>query len=329
MGNGALLGLHPMADDEWRKCMYGQEGRTLTEELEEELEQQRSQHQIDVKQPQEKIPGIRIEGAVGINACHINHSFVRTKTMYNERPLYRSLSEENHWLRYTTDSRWMVGSTIDKEDNLSGGFCYCRALGLFEPCQAKRWYVLGRQKAFRMQTKVKAIAMTSTEVMHNGRTIRKALPSIISFQGVTGELATKINGVYKWKMARGAAQIQHNSARKLMFWRYKPQTSGIRSVLMYDSAKRWIVVQGTQVLAYCESTGLSTPCDATRWNISNCKNEFAVQPSVTVTPFDSNKKKDSRADQQTVTGKFPLRPLIVASTDHEFIYQSANRTIHE
>ena len=299
MGNAALLGLHANNEEKWRQSIYGPEGRTIKEEIEE----QRFQLQLDVKQPEENAPGIRIEGAVGMYACHINHPFVRTKTMYNERPLYRSLVEENHWLRYASCGIWMVSSTVDKEDDSSDGFCKCGAVGLFEPYQAIRWYVLGEKKAFRTQTRVKVRAMTSEEIMHDGRAIQEALPSKISFQGAGGMLAYKINGLYMWKVPRGESQIQNKCGRKLMFWRCKSKTSTSknRSVLVFDAEQRWIVVQGTQVLAYCESTGLKSPVDATRWHICNLARTFSVQSSVTVTPVDSNQNNDWQADQQDVT----------------------------
>ena len=321
MGNGALLSLHSNNDNEWHKCMYGAYGRTLAEELEE----QRSERQLDVKQPKESYPGIRIEGAVGMYACHINHPFVRTEKMYNERPLYRSLAEENYWLRYASSGRWMVSSTDDKEDNSCDGFCYCEALGLFEPWQAKRWYVLGAEKfrmqyvlgteKFRMQTSVKVRAMTSIEIILEGTKIQETLPSVLRFQGAVGILATKINGIYRWKIPRGSAQLQHN---KLMFWRQSSSSTHTnRSVLMYDKAQRWVVSQGARVLAYCESTGLSTPCDATRWHVCNLakKNSFYVLPSVTVTYVHSDKNKDSRDRKSSL-------PMIT-STDNGFIDRSA------
>ena len=335
MGNGALLSLHPNDhDDEWRKrrdseTHWTKTGRfpesLLIKTLENSPCRSPSQCRAETKQRDEFIPGIRIEGAVGMYARHVNDSFVRTDKMHNGRPLYRSLSKLNHWLYYSSSKRWIVSSTMD--DNLSGGYgcckAKCKAFGLLNPSQARGWYVLGNKRVLVSQATVNAIAMTESEVMENGRAMQEALPSIINFQGATGELASKINGVYRWKITRGSAQIQHNFG-KAMFYRLNPAKASARSVLMYDATSRWSVVQGTQVLAYCELTGLSTPCDATRWFISNLAKSFYVQPSVTVTPFDGNKKRDCQADHQTVPSKYTLGPRMMNPIDDEFRTQSAN-----
>merc|ERR1712032_657116 len=159
--------------------------------------------------------------------------------------------------------------------------------------------------------------MTSIEIMQEGKTIQETLPGVLRFQGAVGILATKIDGIYRWKIPRGSAQLQHN---KLMFWRQSSSSTHTnRSVLMYDKAQRWVVMQGAQVLAYCESTGLSTPCDATRWHVCNLakKNVFYVLPSVTVTYVDRDKNEDSQ------DSKSSWPPLVVTSTDNGFIDQSA------
>merc|ERR1719174_3102411 len=117
--------------------------------------QEIAQKTNDTTAPQKEIAeSIRIEGAVGIYAKHINSCFLRNGEMHNDRMLYQSLSNPDHWLRYTTTGRWMVSTTEDKDRNFPIGFCHCKAFGLLDPSHAKGWFVLGRQGRFRRQTRV-------------------------------------------------------------------------------------------------------------------------------------------------------------------------------
>ena len=103
------------------------------------------------------------------------------------------------------------------------------------------------------------------------------LPVTIKFQGATGLMAHKINGVYKCQK-RGNL-VYPDILR--VFRRCYPRTSKC-SILSCDSSGRWKVMQGPTALAYCDLTGLSDPCDATRWYIANSVYEScSLQPAAT------------------------------------------------
>ena len=289
MGNGALLSLH-----------YREEQESATNANIDEWNQGEEQDIHDSAEiEQKRAMGIRIEGAVGMYAEYINCCFIQTGKMHNERMLYQSSRDPDHWLRYTTAARWMVCTTKDKEEgNYGGGFCCCKHSGLLDPSHAKGWFVLGRQGMFRTQTNLKATRMTkkqlnSLEVRHGvdeikrieaEATLHAAIPSAIKFQGATGLFANQINGTYKCKITRHLAEMIED---KTIFYRCGARTEGHKTTLLNDSSGRWILLQRSNVLAYCNLTGLSNPCDATRWFISNSSKVFSVQLSVTVTTVDA------------------------------------------
>ena len=285
-----------------------------------------AQNTNDATAPEEKIAkSIRIQGAVGTYAEHINSCFVQNGEMYNTRMLYQSLSVPYHWLWYTMTGKWMVSKTKDRDGNFLDGFCHCKASGLLDPSHARFWFVLGRQGRFRMQTRVIASNETDGEskprdlqvsfalppsgrhlalerelglVFDTGECIstggeqstQDALPSVLKFAGVTGLLASKINGVYRCKTKKHPTNPGEFIEDKKIFYRYQSQ-SGWRydSILLNDSQGRWMVLRDNQVLAYCELSGLADPCDAKRWHVSDCSkslSSFTVQLSVDVTRGD-------------------------------------------
>jgi len=108
-----------------------------------------------------------------------------------------------------------------------------------------------------------------------------ALPSVVSFQGVTGLSAPKINGIYSCKTEKHPTKPGEIVEDKKIFYRHQSQSSWrYDSILLNDSQGRWMVLRGNQVLAYCELSGLADPCDAKRWHIANASKSlpsFSVQ----------------------------------------------------
>jgi len=285
MGNGALTTLH--SNNKEQVSMGVQE--ILIE-----------QNTNDTTAPQKQIAeSIRIEGAVGIFAKHINSCFVQSGEMYNDHMLYQSSSNPDHWLWFTTTGRWMVSTTKDRDLNFyfSNGFCHCKDFGLLDPSHAKGWLVLGREGKFRRQKQVIArktdvelklqdLQLSSAE--HNStdgetQSTQDALPSVVNFQGATGLSASKINGVYRCRTKKHPTKRGEIVEDKKIFYRHQSQSDD--SILLNDSSGRWMVFRDNQVLAYCEFSGLADPCDAKRWCISNASKSlpsFSVQLTVDV-----------------------------------------------
>ena len=296
MGNGALLALN--RDNEMHATL-------MSDDMDREWQDNETQFDDHIYEEEEIAKEILLKGAVGKFACHINNSFIETNRMHNEHVLYKSSS--NHWLRFAFDGRWMVSNTNDKEENLLGGFCYCKKTGLPDPSYAKGWFVLGEQGIFRTQTQLKATKTSDTsenekvprspkdecqeeqeqqraqkelekykintkiEVQRiEEETTKNKIPVAIKVQGATGLLAGEINGIYK-----------RRECAKFFFQSHSHTT------VFYDSSGRWIVHNGQRALAYCGVTGLSNPCKATRWYITNSSNCFSVQPSMSVTSVDT------------------------------------------
>ena len=299
MGNGALLGLHEQCEEQGEWYM----ANPATEDLTDEGEEGESKIQSPPCSPKNFSKGIQIEGAVGIYAQHINSSyFVQNGEMHNKRRLYRSLSNPDHWLRYTTAGKWMVSTTKDKDNNLPKGFCCCKDFGLFDPRDTKGWFVLGRQGMYRRQTKVKATRIVGKQLNYQdsqtlsedhkkrddeARLMQDALPSHVKIAGVTGLLASKINGVYKCKTKAHPTKLGERIEDKKIFYRYQAQSCWLyNSILLNDSSGRWIVLRDKRVLAYCELAGLADPCDSKQWCILDSKTSastFLPQLSVVVT----------------------------------------------
>ena len=300
MGNGALTMLHSNYAEQVVPM-----GVTDNEYI--------AQNANDTTAPEKKIAeSIRIKGAVGIYAEHINSYFVQTGEMYNNRMLYQSLSNPDHWLWYTTTRRWMISTTRDRDLNFPNGFCHCKDFGLPDPSHTKGWFVLGRQGRFRRQTRVITSKTTDEEsdklqdlqvssAEHNStdgetQSTQDALPSVVKIQGVTGLSACKINGVYRCKTKKHPTIPGELIEDKKIFYRHQSQ-SGWRydSILLNDSEGRWMVLRDNQVLAYCELPGLADPCDAKRWHIANASkslSSFTVQLSVDVTRGDAEDRLD-------------------------------------
>ena len=282
MGNGALLGLHKEEpcenfSDGWASCDCDESPDWAScdcDETDESPEESPEKQSIGAAQEKIKIAkAIHIKGAVGKFSSGINSTFVDTGKMCNGRMLYQSWLSPDNWLRYTDDGRWMVSNTKDKDDNLSGGFCYCKTSGLLDPsCAETGWYVLGEQGVFRMQPMVEALKITSADdVKQFAKT-----PMAIKVQGATGLLAYKINGTYKCQNDPS----QCHEAPKL-FRRCEAQPASKCTTLAHDSLGRWVVTQG-YMLGYCELKDLTDPCDAKRWHVVNFAGSFSLQPSMSV-----------------------------------------------
>merc|ERR1712032_1317458 len=149
--------------------------------------------------------------------------------------------------------------------------------------QKKRGVEQKKRKKQEMEEKCVAVAA------------QDKLPVNISFQGATG----LINGIYKRQRSR-------NVLHPDKVFRQCKRTSNSCYSLSYDSSGRWVVMQGSNVLAYCGSTGLPSPCDAKRWYVKNSERRgtlaFLEQPTVTVTNLDTDTK------QLTKQLKIPTRP---------------------
>ena len=304
MGNGALLGLHDS-----REVFY-----------EEDAELNNWNHSgpyiPDIGKKKSFAEGYRIEGAMGMYSQHINSWFIRTGQTHNEHMLYQSLSNPDNWLRYTTSGRWMVSTTSHKDKNLSEGFCCCKNFGLPKPSHAKGWFVLDRQGVFRTQTKVQATKMTDSELQQKDvkkytaenqygtdksqlvyDALQDALPSCIKFEGATGLLAHMINGVYKCEVKSHPTYPGRTIEDKKIFYRDSHDPSINRTTLLNDSMGRWVVISEQRVLAYCGVLGLPSPCDASRWHVSNSAQAFSVQLSATVTKMDAKDIKSLNATE--------------------------------
>ena len=131
-----------------------------------------------------------------------------------------------------------------------------------------------KRKDEEMQQKLKKQEMGEKRV---GVAAQDKLAVRIKFQGATG---CSINGVYT---RQRNSNVLHPDK---IFYRCKPTPNNCPS-LSYNSSGRWVVMQGSKWLAYCESTGLPSPCDAKRWYIANSAKSFFEQPSVTVTNLDT------------------------------------------
>ena len=303
MGNGALLGLHPN-DNKEEGPEYG-----VDDEFDEE-------NILTIDEKTKKVAeGIQIEGAVGIYSQYINAQFVQTGQMHNGRVLYQSLSNPEHWLRYTTDRRWMVSITKDKEQNIANGLCCTKAFGLLDPSCAKGWFVLGQQGVFRRQTKVKAKRMTIKHLEQNDiqtvhakhRVLCKsqsakdalydALPSALQFEGVTGLLADRINGIYRCKKTKHPTERNKIIEDKKIFYRQSSQPHD-PAALSNDSSGRWMVLQDKRVLAYCESLELVDPRDAKGWCISINLDLFSLQPNAIVKTIDGKDIKSQKLQKK-------------------------------
>merc|ERR1712032_1582583 len=196
----------------------------------------------------------------------------------------------------------MVSTTKDKHRNFPNGFCHCKAFGLLDPSHTKAWFVLGQQGKFRRQTQGVASNTTDEEAdklqdlqlscgEHNStdgetQSTQDALPSVVNFQGVTGLSASKINGVYRCKTKKHPTKPGKLIEDKKIFYRHQSQ-SGWRydSILLNDSEGRWMVLQNSQVLAYCELPGLADPCDAKRWHIANASKSLSKSRSTSLSSF--------------------------------------------
>ena len=309
MGNGALLSLH------------SPDARTMNGDVLDESNEQGKQDICESAENKEaeEAEGIQIEGAVGVYSDNINSSFVQTAQMHNEHKLYKSLSNPDHWLRYTAAGRWMVCTTKDKdEENIAGGFCCCKISGLLEPSHAKGWFVLGKQGLFRTQTNIKVTKVTKKKLIHLHKCARKQhgieeikrrkveasmhaalVPSVIKFQGATGLLAHQINGTYKCKIKRHPNEKDQVVEDKKIYYRCGSRVEGRKTTLLNDSSGRWILLKRRNVLAYCGLTGLANPCDATSWFVSNSSKNFSVQLSLVVTPANAEHVQS----QNEVSGK--------------------------
>ena len=319
MGNGAVLGLH----DEYEAEDLAM-SRTFIDDWQGENEENSTD---EAGQKKEHAKGIRITGAAGNFSSNINSCFIETGLWYNQHMLYQSLYDKHYWLRYTMEGRWMVSDSERKDNNSLEGVCCCKGCGYIDPSCAKSWYVLSKQGVFRTQAEVKATSMTDDEIQHQiqhptaskkcesqrprdllpnaikkceSQRPRDLLPNAIRIRGATGLLAQKINGVYRCQKGQtGKNESEHTCGGKQVFYRVKIRASSkSATTLSYDSSGRWLVVQGTSLLAYCGLTGLSNPCDATRWHVANYAKSFLVQPHMKVVQADG-KKRDKRRKHMT------------------------------
>ena len=241
---------------------------------------------------------VRITGALGTFAHLINHCFVKTGVLYNERTLYQSAADKNLWLRFTKNGRWMVSSTEHKDENLLAGFCCCRDYGHLDPSYAQIWYVFGNEGVFRIQARVKAIAMNLNEIDSTFLDLKRDSLSAVKIQGATGPHAHKINGVYR----RQKVGKQDKETRARDFFSCK-RSLARPSTLSYDSSGHWVVIQDSNMLAHCGFTGFDNPCDPMLWYVVNSATIFSVQNNMAVIPFGET----SAIDTEDRTGKMSQR----------------------
>ena len=175
------------------------------------------------------------------------------------------------------------------------------------------------------ESKLQDLQISSTE--HNStngetQSTQDALPSV-NFQGVTGLMASKINGVYRCKMKKHPTNPGEIIEDKKIFYRHQSQSSWrYDSILLNDSTGRWMVLRDNQVLAYCELSGLADPCDAKRWHIANASKSlpsFSVQLSVdvkrasdallrTTRAAKTKKKKSKKSRKKKKSNTLPFNP---------------------
>ena len=290
MGNGALLSLHKNDGTQTGEMVYNAK------------RQKRETIIANSAAEQKKIAqAIRITGALGKFADHINDCFVETGVVYNKRTLYQSTTDKRCWLRFTTKGIWMVSSTEHKDENLLAGFCCCRDYGHLDPSYAQIWYVFGNEGVFRIQARVKAIAMNLNEIDSTFLDLKRDSLSAVKIQGATGPHAHKINGVYR----RQKVGNQGRHKRASDFFSYQ-QSSGQTSTLSYSFSGHWLLIQGSNVLAYCHLIRLANPCDALTWHVADAANKFTVQDDMTVKPCD---------ETSTIDRKNHIRRIAVANTN--------------
>lgn len=289
MGNGALLGLHPNTGTNDPYNPY---------DLKYDLQSEEPQDSDNSETKHDEIaPGISIRGALGDFARNINADFIRTGEVYNDHELYRSMSSQHDWLRYTPGGRWMVSSTQDKNSNSSAGFCCSKDVGLFDPSCAKGWLVVGSQHVFRTQAMVKATRMKSGDIFDQRQTVEDSFPKKIHFQGASGSRGHDINGVYTCETTE--EKFVEDNLAETKFYRQENHPSTYCSTLAYDSSGRWVVLRGSHLLAYCALTGLANPCYSTRWYVSSTKRLYSVQPLVTVMPVETKTVSTTQDESDT------------------------------
>ena len=172
--------------------------------------------------------------------------------------LYQSLGNKHIWLRHSTDARWMVSNTAQKDENLLQGYCYCDGYGYPDPSHAERWYVLGRKGMFRSQRLMRNASMTRGQLQRkyekdemNWQSSGETLPNTLKIQGATGLMAHKINGIYQSENAPG---------RLKFYRRCTSSTLADYTKLVLNSSGCWLVLGGDIIMAYS-----GVPCMADPW----------------------------------------------------------------
>ena len=192
MGNGGLIALHRQEEGAHEEeIIYDAPKDDAMREKKKLREKRQSICKNSAAAGKSIARGIRITGALGKFSSKINDSFVATGLKYNERVLYKSLTQRDIWLRFTTKGTWMVSNTEQKDENLLAGFCCCRENGHLDPSYAQGWYVSGIEGVFRTQARVKAKAINPA--------VQNTRPdlSAVKIEGAAGPNAQKINGVYR------------------------------------------------------------------------------------------------------------------------------------
>jgi len=101
--------------------------------------------------------GVIIAGVVGNKEKHLNGVYEPTGSAYNDKPLLRKHrrlnltmttcqkqvidGDEEAWLRFSLDGRWMVSSTPNKDANDTIAWCASEEKGIHHPTEVKSWKI--------------------------------------------------------------------------------------------------------------------------------------------------------------------------------------------
>jgi hypothetical protein len=101
--------------------------------------------------------GVIIAGVVGNKEKHLNGVYEPTGSAYNDKPLLRKHrrlnltittcqpqvidGDEDAWLRFSLDGRWMVSSTPNKDANDTIAWCASEEKGIHHPTEVNSWKI--------------------------------------------------------------------------------------------------------------------------------------------------------------------------------------------
>ena len=83
---------------------------------------------------------VLIAGATGNNAAHVNGAYTPTGQVHNGRELLQKEGDQDKWLRYATNNKWMVSPTSSKDENSCAAWMYSE-VGVADPALASKWTV--------------------------------------------------------------------------------------------------------------------------------------------------------------------------------------------